>query len=958
MNIAKETKMFGFTVNRIRTNDEINGTLYEMSHDKTGAELCWLDNGEQNKLFSVAFKTLPEDSTGVFHILEHSVLCGSEKYPVKEPFVELMKSSMNTFLNAMTYPDKTVYPISSRNDKDFLNLTSVYLDAVFAPKILENPNIFYQEGIHIELDEENSAYKGVVFNEMKGAMSGVDDRIEQGINSLLFPDNCYRFNSGGDPAVIPDLTYNQFVETYRRFYHPSNARFFLDGDIPIEKTLEMIHSYLEKYDKSYKLPVLSMQKPVSNEGTAYYEIDDCQNSDKKSVLAIGKIIGAYEEKEKIFAAKVLCDVLADSNESPLKRAVLSSGIAEDMEMMVMDGLAQPYLLILARNMKDSDSAKIIEIIKETIKQLVSDGLDKKSVLASINRYAFHSKQLPEPQGLYRATFALNSWLYGGDPMRYLTNDEAIDALKKMAETDKFEKLMEELLLDDSGKAVLHMLPSATLGSEERKTEENRIQSEISALTEEEKKQLVHQNEELNSWQQTPDSASALETLPVLSLSEVSDMPELIKTVENCENGVKLLYHPINTNGIVYLSMYFPLTVFSLSELTKLSFFSSLFGEFPTENYSVTELQQNIKTYIGSLSFGLEVFGKDNQTQTCTPYLTVRAGILEENLSTAKALIGEVLTKSEFDDINKIKEIVMQTYEMARQSAISSGHSLGIGAVQAQYSAKGAVNEAINGYSSMRFLHDFADDFNGMVHGFMSLVNRVKAEAICKANLIVSITSSENISVSDLLSKIPNGNEMPKKAEYKTALPKRMGIRIPAQIAFAVKGYHLLNTDTKMNGSLRIASNIISLDYLWNIIRVQGGAYGAGFPVGRDGGMVCYSYRDPSPARSLRVYDALSDFICDFCESEDDPDKFIISAIAATEPLRTPADQGTVADDFWFSGVTDEDRILTRRQMLSSNREALIKWCSVLDKLAEDGAVCVVGYDAALAECENLEICEL
>lgn len=280
MNIAKETKMFGFTVNRIRTNDEINGTLYEMSHDKTGAELCWLDNGEQNKLFSVAFKTLPEDSTGVFHILEHSVLCGSEKYPVKEPFVELMKSSMNTFLNAMTYPDKTVYPISSRNDKDFLNLTSVYLDAVFAPKILENPNIFYQEGIHIELDEENSAYKGVVFNEMKGAMSGVDDRIEQGINSLLFPDNCYRFNSGGDPAVIPDLTYNQFVETYRRFYHPSNARFFLDGDIPIEKTLEMIHSYLEKYDKSYKLPVLSMQKPVSNEGTAYYEIDDCQNSDK------------------------------------------------------------------------------------------------------------------------------------------------------------------------------------------------------------------------------------------------------------------------------------------------------------------------------------------------------------------------------------------------------------------------------------------------------------------------------------------------------------------------------------------------------------------------------------------------------------------------------------------------------------------------------------------------------
>ncbi|MDE5671681.1 MAG: insulinase family protein, partial [Eubacterium sp.] len=862
MNIAEKTKQFGFTINRIRKNDEINGTLYEMSHDKTGAELCWLDNGEQNKLFSVAFKTLPEDSTGVFHILEHSVLCGSEKYPVKEPFVELMKSSMNTFLNAMTYPDKTVYPISSRNDKDFLNLTSVYLDAAFAPKILENPNIFYQEGIHIEFNEENPAYKGVVFNEMKGAMSGVDDRIEQGINNLLFPDNCYRFNSGGDPAVIPDLTYEQFVETYRRFYHPSNARFFLDGDIPLEKTLAMIHSYLEKYEKSNKLPVLSMQKPVSNEGTAYYEITDCPNSEKKAVLALGKIIGAFDEKEKVFAAKVLCDVLADSNDSPLKRAVLSSGIAEDMEMMVIDGVAQPYLLIIVRNMKDSDSSEICNIIKETVKQLVADGLDKKSVLASINRFAFHLRQVPEPQGLYRATFALNGWLYGGDPMLYLDNDEVTDTLKKMAETNAFETLMEELLLDDRGKAVLHMLPSSVLGNEERKAEENRIKSEISALTEEEKQLLVHQNEQLALWQQTPDSAEAVEALPMLSLNEVSDTPELIKTVETCENGVNVLYHPINTNGIVYLSMYFPLTVFSLSELTQLSLFPSLFGEFPTENYSVTELQQNIKTYIGSLSFAIEAFGKDNQTEKCTPFLTVRAGILEENLSTAKALINEVLTKSKFDDVNKIKEIVMQTYEMARQSAIGNGHSLGVGAVQAQYSAKGAVNEAINGYSSMKFLHDFADDFNGMVNAFISLVNRVKAEAVCKANLTVSITSSENVSVSDLLSKLPSGNKMPKEAEYKTDLPKRMGIRIPAQIAFAVKGYHLLDADTKMNGSLRIASNIISLNYLWNIVRVQGGAYGAGFPGGRDGGMNCYSYRDPSPARSLQVYNSLSDFICD------------------------------------------------------------------------------------------------
>lgn len=958
MNITAETKLYGFTVNRIRQIDELNSTLVEMVHDKTGAELCWLDSGEQNKLFSVAFKTLPEDSTGVFHILEHSVLCGSEKYPVKEPFVELMKSSMNTFLNAMTYSDKTLYPISSRNEKDFLNLTSVYLDAVFAPKITENPNIFYQEGIHLELNDESPVYKGVVFNEMKGAMSGVDDRIEQEINALLFPDNCYRFNSGGDPKVIPDLTYEKFVETYHRFYHPSNARFYLDGDIPIEKTLEMINSYLEKYEKKNLLPDILMQKPVSNEGTAYYEVSPDENCDKKSVLSIGKIIGTWKDKTKLFAAKVLCDVLADSNESPLKRAILSSGLADDIETAVIDGIAQPYLLIVVRNIKNSDSNKICQLIRNTARKLVSDGIDKKSIFASINRLAFGSKQMAEPQGLYRAVSALGSWLYGGDPMLYLTYNETVDALRKMAETDSFEKLLDELLLESNGMSVLHMLPSKALGNEERKAEEERIKNEISALTAEQKQELSVQNEKLALWQQTPDSTESVEMLPTLSLDEVSDTPEIIKTIESFENGVRLLYHPIQTNGIVYLSMYFSLTVFSLSELTKLSLLPSLFGEFPTKNNSVTELQQKIKTYIGTLSFGIEVFGKDNQTEKCTPYLTVRAGILEENLSTAKALISEILTESQFDDVEKIKEIVMQTYEMSRQTAIGNGHSLGIYAVQAHYSAKNAVEEAIYGYSSMKFLHNFADNFDGTVDGFIALVKRVRTEAVCKSNLTVSITSSENISVSDLLSALSDGNPSPETAEYKTVLPKRMGICIPAQINFAVKGYHLTAGGKKINGSLRIASNIISLAYLWNIIRVQGGAYGAGFPVGRDGSIMCYSYRDPSPARSLQVYDALSDFICDFCENGEDLDKFIISAVAATEPLRTPAAQGAAADELRFSGVTDEERILMRRQMLSANRESLTNWCSLFEEMAKDGTVCVVGHEDALKECEKLKICEL
>ncbi|MCM1544105.1 MAG: insulinase family protein, partial [Ruminococcus sp.] len=453
MNMTKGTKLCGFTVERVREVKELSGELVEMIHDKTGAQLCWMNNGIENKVFCVGFKTIPQDSTGVFHILEHSVLCGSEKYPVKEPFVDLLKSSMNTFLNAMTYPDKTVYPVASRNEQDFLNLTSVYLDAVFAPALTTNPNVFYQEGIHTELNDGKPSYKGVVFNEMKGALSSVNDKIEYDMNKLIFPDNCYRFNSGGDPAVIPDLTYEHYAETYRKFYHPSNSRFFLDGDIPLEATLSMINSYLERYEKKEIEFDVEMQTPVSNEGTSYYEIDSEEGIDGRDILALGKIVGTWKEKTKLTAAKVLCDVLADSNESPLKRAILSENLADDVEMGVMDSITQPYLITIIRNTDDSQSEKIRDIIRNTVSALVNDGISKEALHASINRLSFSIKQISEPQGLYRALSSYNSWLYGGDPLDYLVFDEMIAELRQMVDNGGFEKLPSELMLDENGTSV-------------------------------------------------------------------------------------------------------------------------------------------------------------------------------------------------------------------------------------------------------------------------------------------------------------------------------------------------------------------------------------------------------------------------------------------------------------------------------------------------------------------------
>lgn len=958
MKLTTGMELCGFTVQRVRVIKELDAVLVEMIHEHSGARLCWMDNKETNKLFSVAFKTLPEDSTGVFHILEHSVLSGSTKYPVKEPFVELLKGSMNTFLNAMTYGDKTIYPVSSRNEHDFLNLTSVYLDAVFAPRLLEDPNIFYQEGHHMELEDGKPSYKGVVFNEMKGAMSDVDARLERGMNELLFPDNCYRFNSGGDPRVIPDLSYEQYVETYRRYYHPSNAYFFLDGDIPLQQTLHMIDSYLSSYERKEVHFDIPLQQGAYREATRYYEVGKEESDAPRAMLAMGKVIGTWKERVRLLAAQVLCDYLADSNESPLKRAILSEQLAEDLELVVMDEIAQPYLMLVVRNMEQQNAERIRRLIKETVAEEWKKGLDKEMLMASINQLAFRMRESREPQGLYHATDALCSWLYGGDPLQYLIQDEDIGELRRMADENAFAPLLEELLLQEENMAVLHMLPDAQMGLKLREEEEARLQKELASLSAQERDALIARNEALLKWQETPDTSAQLATLPTLSLNEVSDTPEPMETLAEMKDGATLLYHPVSTHGVVYLSLYFPLTKFSLNELTALSLLPSFFGELPSEHYDAAALRQKIKTYIGRLHFHLEVQAEDDDPAHATPYLSVHASVLEEHLSKAEELLSEILLHTRFDETKRMQEIVMQTKEEMRMMAISSGHSFGLACVQAHYSAQAAVQEACCAYTFMTWLNHFAKHFDEEKDAFRSLIDKALHQVIGKTGAVFSVTAAKPTSLSTLRSLLPQGYASPKHAAYQTALPKRLGIQIPAQIAFAVKGYHLSRCDEKAHGSLRVAAKLISYGYLWNMIRVQGGAYGTGMPIGRDGSLAFYSFRDPRPDRSLQVFDHTAAFVREFCDSEEALEKYIISSVASSDPLRTPREKGLTADAFWFAKISEEDRIQLRREMLACDREMLLHWRNALNRMAEDGAVCVIGHDAALRECKDLTIYEL
>lgn len=467
-------KLHGFMVRSVKELPEQKAILYQLEYVKNGAELLWLDNGEKNKLFSIAFKTLPSDDTGVFHILEHSVLCGSKKYPVKEPFLDLLKGSMKTFLNAFTFPDKTMYPVSSRNETDFLNLMQVYLDAVFCPAIYENESIFHQEGWHYELEDAGAdpIYKGVVFNEMKGAFSSVDTKLETEMNRLLFPDTCYRFVSGGDPKKIPSLTYEQFLKAHSEYYHPSNAKIYLDGNVPLDRVLTILdEEYLSKYEKSDAKHEIAMQQPLAHaEAIEYYEIGEEEDTDEKAQIAFGKLVCDFSDRKKLMALMVLSSYLTGSNEAPLKQAILQNGLGQDVSLLVMDGIAQPYSLLRICNTEYESRNEIKRIVRETAEKLLTDGLNPEELNAAIDELEFQTREGEEPKGLIRNINILNSWLYNGDVELYLLNDELFQFLRDAVNTDYYEKLLACILLDSEHTAELYLLPSKTKGAEDFQAE--------------------------------------------------------------------------------------------------------------------------------------------------------------------------------------------------------------------------------------------------------------------------------------------------------------------------------------------------------------------------------------------------------------------------------------------------------------------------------------------------------
>lgn len=940
----------GFKITNIRSLAQAGGQAVEMIHEKSGARLLFLDREDSNKTFSIGFRTVPEDDTGVFHILEHSVLCGSDKYRLKEPFVELLKSSMNTFLNAMTFSDKTLYPISSKNDKDFFNLMSVYLDAVFKPLIYTKPEIFSQEGWHFEFtDNAPTVYKGVVFNEMKGVYADADAVLENEISSKLFPDSGYGFESGGLPSKIPTLTYEKFTQTHSRFYHPSNSYIFLDGSVDIDKALALIDGeYLSHYEKSDPMPRPAVQTPVKTCRTeSFYELSEDMPLEKQCILGKAYVIGSFDDRETTLTCKILADVLCDNNMSPLKKAFLEKGLCDDVSVQVNDGVMQPWLLVTVRNIDENRADEAEKLLDDTIKSVIENGVDKSQLEASIANFEFSLKEkdFGIPLGLYYSIASLETWLYDSDPIKGIEFGNMFDGLREKISTGWYESKLKNIFLDSAHSCSVLLKPSHKLGDEERKREADEIKKRLEAMTSDEINELKNKQAKLLEWQSSIDSPEALSSIPKIELSDIERDPERINTEEHG----KIITHKLHTDSITYINMYFDITGVDENELFKASLISGLLGKLDTENYTALELQTRTMKKCGSLSFDIRSYSDPKNTDNMKIKFCVNLSALDRNVTDALGLVKEILTSTKFDNNTAVLDLVRQDRTDLYQSIVSSGSKYAIRRAQSSLNAEGAVTEFTDGFEYYRLIKEFEENEKDM-----SVLESVYNKLFSSDNVMISVTNDEPIALKDEIESFISllGN----RGHFENAVIKPFersseAIAIPGDIAFAALSGLSQRT---MNGTMILISHIVTLEYLWNEVRVKGGAYGTGMKSQIDGCLSCYSFRDPASPNSVGTFKKVGEYLEKYLEDNPDLTGAIIGTISDISPLMTPRLKASAADSNYLRNVSFDDLKAIRCEIISASADDIRREKEFIEKTISSSNICVIGSKEQISNCEFVE----
>lgn len=947
--------------------EDVQSDGFILRHKKSGARIAILSNNDDNKVFYIGFKTPPEDETGVPHIIEHTTLCGSKKFPVKDPFIELAKGSLNTFLNAMTYPDKTVYPVASCNDQDFKNLMDVYLDAVFNPNITKYEEIFKQEGWHYELTGKDDELKinGVVYNEMKGAYSSPDEVLSSQIYRSLFPDNTYSKDSGGNPEYIPKLTYEAYLNFYHKYYHPSNSYIYLYGDMDVVERLEWLDKeYLSLYDYKKVNSEINKQPAfdeIKNVETQYsITMDDSQEN--KTYLSYNRVVGDSLDEMLYQAFDVLDYALVSSPGAPVKQALIDAGIGDDVYGSYDAGILQPVFSFVAKNANASQADEFESIIENTLKEVVKTGINKEALLAGINSSEFKFREADFgqfPKGLLFGLNCLDSWLF--DDMKPFIHLECLGTfakLRKAVDTDYFEKLIQEYLLDNTHGSSVTVKPKRGLGNEREEALAKELSDYKASLSDEEIKKLIEDTEHLKKYQEEPSSDEDLRKLPMLTRADMKKNAMPFSNIEDELLDVKVVRHDIESNGIDYISFLFDAGDFAQSELGYLGFFTNALGLVSTERYSYTDLANATNIYTGGISTGTASHPDIKDRNNFVFKFEVKLKVLEKNLDKALELMEQMLLSSDFTDTKRLGELVAQIKARLQANLSSSGHLVAAMRSMSSFSRYALYQDELKGIAFYRSICRIEKELSESPKSVSDKLAAIAKKLFARNRMLISFTGNNEAycnakpSLEKVIAGFDKMSAVGNQAEVHFNTAKEAFIDA-SQIQYVAKTGDFICEGYEYTGALRLLRIILSYDYLWINVRVKGGAYGCMNTFLRSGESYFVSYRDPNLSDTLDVYDRIPEYIKSFSPDERDMTKYIIGTFSALDTPMNPEAKGSRSLSAYLEGITYEQIQKERNEILNAQPEDIRRLADLVEAVLKKDSICVIGNENMIKESEGL-----
>ncbi len=944
-----------YTLEQKQEIKNINGTGYVLRHNKTGARVAVISNEDENKVFNIGFRTPPKDDTGVAHITEHSVLCGSKKFPVKDPFVELVKGSLNTFLNAMTFPDKTVYPVASCNDKDFQNLMDVYLDAVFHTNIYSRPEILMQEGWHYECEglDEPIRYNGVVYNEMKGVFSSAEAKLSRLNMKTLYPDTPYSYESGGDPEAIPDLTYEEFLDFHRTYYHPSNSYIYLYGNMDMEEKLRFIdEEYLCHYDELKVDSAIARQEafaePVFIEDT--YAVTEDEDISEKTYLSYNLSVGESVDARLMLAMQVLEYVLLSVPGAPLKRALVDSGIGKDVYSSFESSIAQPMFSIIAINAQAEQKEEFVKVIRDTLDKLAAEGIDKKSLKAAINIFEFQYREAnfgQYPKGLMYGLKILDSWLYDDERVfEPLVLEEIFEWLKAQVDKGYFEELIIKYLLENTHASRVVLSPEKNLTVRIEEEIRKKLLDYKNSMSDSEINAVIENTRHLKEYQDSEDSEEDLKKIPLLKISDIDKKVRVYDNTKQMIAGIPVVSHNIFTNGITYLNFHFDMRNIPLELVPVSSVLVNIFKEVDTENYSYNELTSEINLHTGGIGVSTSAVRMPVKTKDFVAAFEVRVKALHNEVENAVELVREMLFTSNLRDEKRLKEILTEQKISLRQQIMSAGHTAMANRALSYFEPMAKYKEMTDLFDYYEYLLDACANFEERKDTIMEQLEKVRSYILTGNHLTISVTTDQK--VKPLLEK-PIAQFKESLFDDYTALAPDIiltkgneGFKTSSQVQYVACAGDYSDCGEEYSGALSVLKMIFSYDYLWMNIRVKGGAYGCGCNILRGGIGYFTSYRDPNLEATYEVYKNAAEYVRNFSVDERTMTKYIIGTISNMDTPLTPSAYGETAFTCYLTGMTEQMRQRDRDDVLTATVEKIRSLAPIVEAVYNSNAFSALG----------------